>query len=242
MDGTTYTDKAVGLARLYETRESVEFYDSVAQSYDWQLSRDYVHTVNMIGTLVSERVGLWDGMEILDIGGGTGWCYTPFWVRPGLRWVNYDASHGMVAQFLGKYAGSPSRRESVIGTVEKLEEKLGDKRFDLIIACYLFSSLDSLPNLTPIVTLLKEGGHIVVADTHPNLSSDDRQLFAVEHHGKRYALCLRPVHPTDIESRFLAVGLRTVDVKEVQRSGRPYSYVYLFRRDITAAAAAQATR
>lgn len=137
----------------------------------------------------------------------------------------------MIAQFINKYEGSPSESNVVIGSLDKIASNLPKNNYDLIIACYLFSSLDQLPDLSFVPELLKDSGYFVVADTHPDLAVDGPQIFAIEHHGKRYGLELSPVQPIEIQNHLLNIGLKTVDVRGIQRSNRPYSYVYLFSKD-----------
>lgn len=225
-----YTDSAEGLYRCFETNKSIEFYDTVAKSYDFQQSRDYIHTLNQICMFLTEKIGIKDGMKVLDLGGGTGLVYVPFMAPPILDWYSFDASSGMIARCMDKYSNYQTPPLVQIGSVFKNLRVYGTIQFDLIIISFLFSSLDYLPDFALIVKNLKPGGFLIVADTHPELTKGKEQIFTIMHEDKKYGLRLKPWSPIEIQQRFSENGMRTVEIGGVERNDRPYSYVFLFQK------------
>lgn len=105
-----------------------------------------------------QRAGLRAGIEILEIGAGTGLATLPLLTHDPARLVAVEPD-ARLAEFLGRAAADPSLTV-IAETFEDAE--LRPACFDLVVSATAFHWLDPVPALKRIGDLLRDGGAVAL--------------------------------------------------------------------------------
>ena len=169
-----------------------------------------------------ERAGLYPGVDILEIGAGSGLATGPLLRRDPRRLIAVEPDPRL-AQFLRTSLPDP-RLEIVAEPFETASFPAAG--FDLVASGTAFHWLDAVPALRRIADLLRPGGHIalwwnVFGDPErPDPFHDaTTHLFAGQKASPSQGTTGRPEHALDIEARladFAAAGF-TADPPHFER-------------------------
>lgn len=131
-----------------------------------------------VWALLRERAGLRAGIDILEIGAGTGLATDPL-LAAAPRVVTAIEPDTRLAGFLRDRLDDP-RLEVIVSTFE--ESSLPDSGFDLVVSATAFHWLDAAPALRRIHKLLRPAGAIaLIWNTSGDAGRADRFHTATEH-------------------------------------------------------------
>ena len=108
------------------------------------------------------------GKRVLDLGCGEGYCSRMLRQRGALEVVGLDLSEGMIE--LARQAERAQPWGIRYDTADAATVDLGDARFDLVVAVFLFNYLSveqMRQTMANVHRMLRPGGHFVFAVPHP---------------------------------------------------------------------------
>ena len=108
------------------------------------------------------------GKHVLDLGCGEGYCSRMLRQRGALEVVGLDVSERMIE--LARQAERAQPLDIRYDTADAATVDLGDARFDLVVAVFLFNylSVDEMrQTMANVHRMLRRGGHFVFAVPHP---------------------------------------------------------------------------
>lgn len=216
----------------YSAKDSVRFYDRVADIYDARLTRQYLDTLRATADILLEAFpSASRPIAVLDVGAGTGQFIRLLERTKSVDWTCLEPSNGMADVLRRFFDGPPVRPKIFQIGLEDAPRFVGDERFDAIVMNSMLSSLQTLPDFDRIATLLKDRGVLLISDGHPDIKSDEKS-FRIE--------AIDGVHSLDIEHRapseisFLVTrsgGFEQVGHEvNITKGEKLYSYVLCFRK------------
>jgi len=150
------------------------------------------------------------GLDILDIGCGTG------------RWLKYlhllaprsltgtDASHAMLERARASLAPAV-----VLHLSDSTTLPVDDLSTDLILVSFVLSYLSNLEAFADeCVRVLRPGGHILLSDMHPVTATRRNWIRCFYREGKRIELSARPHAITEISTAFCSRGFKLLTLSE----------------------------
>ena len=201
--------------------EAVGFYDRFSGQYHEQFQNDKLvqKTYGKIETMIAGLTGSLDANRkgrVLDLGGGSGLLALGFRGSSGIEWTCCDASLGMLRIFDEVFAGSSLCPNSRHCRLEEISNVFEHGCFDIVVAAFVLSSLEELPDFEEIGCLLRPGGLLIIADVQQSagdvvgeggeLTFQARGDWAASY-GEYQSLQLAPVALLDITERVYRAGL-----------------------------------
>lgn len=175
-----------------------------------------------VWTALGERAGLRPGIDVLEIGAGSGIATGPLLRHDPRRLIAVEPDTRL-AQFLRAGLTDP-RLEIVAEPFETAT--LPAAGFDLVASATAFHWLDAVPALQRIADLLRPGGHIALwwnvfgdPDRADPFHDATARLFAGQKTSPSQSTTGRQEHALDIEARladFVAAGF-TADPPQFER-------------------------
>jgi ubiquinone/menaquinone biosynthesis C-methylase UbiE len=163
-------------------KEAKEAYDIWSKHYDAQpdnlmLALDEALFSNLIAKLD------FTGKTIADIGCGTGRHWEKMYAKQPSRMIGFDVSPGMLKVLNSKFPDA----ETYVINANSLDV-LSNNSCDIIVSTLALAHIDDLNEaFTEWNRVLKEEGHIIITDYHPDtlLKGGDRTFM---HNGKQMSI------------------------------------------------------
>jgi 2-polyprenyl-3-methyl-5-hydroxy-6-metoxy-1,4-benzoquinol methylase len=181
--------------------------------------------------VIWELVGDARGLDVLDVGCGTGRHALPL-AAQGARVLGLDPTPEMLAQARQKAETAGLRVDLRPGAVDDLEPTLG--RFDLVLCCLVLSHVRELDAaVAKLAARVCPGGALIVSDFHPtNILLGWRT--ACRHSEQKYVVPNHLHLPADYYRAMSAAGLEVMALYETGRTqrlpGLPMTLVLKARR------------
>ena len=216
----------------YSVSEALLFYDRIADVYDARLTRENLDTLReSADRLLNSFPDVRQQLRVLDIGAGTGQFLRLLEGAKRVHWTCIEPAVGM-AQILRRFFEGPPLSPEILGVgLEDVPRYLQGRTFDAITLNFEISSLESIPDLSAVHSLLGENGVLIVSDGHPAIRSAS-SAFRVR--------CVDAIHALRIEHRpssQLAYEITKSGLfvqwhaeSTITKKGRLYSYVLCFRK------------
>jgi SAM-dependent methyltransferase len=139
-------------------------WDAAASAYaDAQATGRDFYRLELFGPAQLELCGEVRGRKVLDVGSGTGY-FTRELARRGARVTGVDISPGMLAHAVEQEAREQLGIRYVTGDAARLNDYLGNDRFDLVTACL---SLQDMPDIQKVLRAIHDalivGGRLVAS-------------------------------------------------------------------------------
>ncbi|HEX6737207.1 MAG TPA: class I SAM-dependent methyltransferase, partial [Vicinamibacteria bacterium] len=184
----------------------------------------------LLGMERAEMAALWPdprGMDVLDLGAGTGYYARWAGERGARRAIALDGTPEMLAG---------GARPAVVADAGRLP--FGEGRFDLVVAALLLSFVgDAGAVLAEAARVLRPGGWLLVSDLHPVASERGWSRSFEGPRGQRLRIEAPPPSAAALREGLAAAGLR-LDVQHepvIDERLRP-AFVQAGRRDFEALA------
>jgi ubiquinone/menaquinone biosynthesis C-methylase UbiE len=101
-----------------------------------------------------------------------------------------------------------------------------NKKFDIIIISFLFSSLPRIPNLQRIKNILNKNGKIIFADADREYSK--RLPYRVVANDTAHILDTKPLKLADVLAEFSSIGFMNNVLPTIKKNEETYSHVVVF--------------
>ena len=216
----------------YAVSEALSFYDRIADVYDARLTREYLDTLReSADRLLNSFPGVNQQLYVLEIGAGTGQFLRLLEGAKRIHWTCIEPAIGM-AQILRRFFEGPPLSPEILGvSLEDVPRYLQGRTFDAITVNFVISSLESIPDFSPVYNLLGANGVLIVSDGHPEIRSAS-SAFRVRCVDGIHALRIehRPSSQVAYEITKSGLFVQSGDVSMVTKKGRLYSYVLCFRK------------
>ena len=153
-----HEDIAGGFTKVDQTKDPcffIEFLDA----------RKTVEGEREVKDLINQLLALEPGMEVLDVGCGTGDDVREIaaTVRGNGRVIGIDLSETMIAESKSRITGSSLRTEFLIGDVRRLE--FADASFDCVRTDRVLMFVPEIKRaISEIVRVLRPGGRVVASE------------------------------------------------------------------------------
>jgi ubiquinone/menaquinone biosynthesis C-methylase UbiE len=201
-----------------------------ADSYDHELGNPVVAGEEEV---IWELIGKGRGLEVLDVGCGTGRHALPL-AAQGARVLGLDPTLEMLAQARQKAKAAGLDIDLRQATLEELSPKLGT--FDLVLCCLVLSHVNALDAaVAKLATRVRPGGRLIVSDFHPfNILIGWRTSC---RYGEQKYVVPNYLHlPADYYQAAIDAGLQVTGLYESGRTQRtpgvPMALVLEARRDL----------
>ncbi len=163
-------------------KEAKEAYDIWSKHYDAQpgnlmLALDETTFSNLIAKLD------FTGKTIADIGCGTGRHWEKMYAKQPARMIGFDVSPGMLKVLNSKFPYAETHRINATSL-----DVLSNNSCDIIVSTLALAHINDLNEaFTEWNRVLKEEGHIIITDYHPDalLKGGDRTFM---HNGKQMSI------------------------------------------------------
>ena len=218
----------------FATDDAISFYDKSARYYDDSNSAWIAETHTRVISMAMNNLPASES-RILDIGGGTGKFIATNIMQServkDIEWVNLDASQKMLEVFVGYMSTGQMRYSVEQRNIFDISKWNVEKKFDVIIICYLLSSLPELPNFNSINNLLSKDGILIIADADPVYSIDKGKKFVILTEESRNILQLNPINPMQIIVSIQDAGFQLNEIniikKYIPREKHTVDYSYI---------------
>jgi len=113
----------------------------------------------------------WDGLRVLDLGCGEGYCARKLRQGAAAEVLGIDVSSGMIEAAKREEARQPLGIRYAVGDATDLRE-IPDRAFDRVLAMFLFNYLTTDATaacMREVARVLRPGGRFVFAVPHPSL-------------------------------------------------------------------------
>jgi malonyl-CoA O-methyltransferase len=189
--------------------EGWEGYGLWAATYDHEPDNPVIAGEEQV---IWELIGEADGLDVLDVGCGTGRHVLPL-AAQGARVLGLEPAAGMLQKARRKAEERGLDVDLRRGAIENLGPELG--RFDLVLCCLVLSHVEDLEQaISSLAARLRPGGRLIVSDFHPsNLLIGWRTSFCS---GERKFVVPNYIHlPCEYFGALEAAGLRVSAFHEV---------------------------
>ena len=219
-------------SQSYDLRDSIQFYDRVADIYDARLTRQYLDTLRAAADLLQ---GCYPDrsrqLSVLDVGAGTGQFIRLLEGAKRIQWTCLEPANGMASVLRRFFEGPPIVPTIYQAGLEDASRMVGANRFDAITINSVLSSLAALPEFRLLADLLTDGGVLLISDGHPDIKSET-QTFRVRALDGIHSLKIEHRAPSEValavarSGQFEQVGYE----RTITKAGRLYSYVLCFKK------------
>ena len=217
------SDEVIPLSRV------VDFFDPVAPFYNKRNTGKYLATYIEINAAIRALRPSLVGISVCDVGGGTGTLLRWF-MDQGVHWTNIDISRRSLAIFQSEFATYTSKSQRNLDVRKDLLFQ-PNEQFDVLVMCYLWSSLDSPPDFDQVREAMHDQSLLVVADNHFSYVQKNPRYGFENINGRNLSIFPRPMFPDDLRAQVQAFGLVELSYKMVEFDGaEPYSQVHVFKR------------
>lgn len=215
---------------IFSTTECVKFYGLISDVYDSRLTRAYLDTQRKLADLI-ERYQKQIGrpIHLLDLGAGTGSLMRALERNSDIEWTCVEPCRGMEERLTKLFQGPPVEPRIYSTNIESFPDISENKRFDIIVLCFVLSSLPSVPDLTRYINCLSDVGILVVCDGHPPAAKDVRP-FRVTTLSGTYSLDIVHMHAGQLRDEICSFGFEAIPSAqfEIKKDGKPYSFGMAF--------------
>jgi ubiquinone/menaquinone biosynthesis C-methylase UbiE len=218
--------KDVKNEKNYTRNDCVNFYDNIADHYDIDNSKEIWVTHRAIAKELNILARTKKDLSVLDVGGGTGTLlFDLLSFNESIAWTYVDASQKMFEKFKEKCSSLDQKIEIYN---ENFDTILGwqNKKYDVIVISFLFSSLSRIPNLHRIKDLLNKNGKIIFADADREYSK--RLPYRVVINDTAHILDTKPLKLADILAEFSSIGFMNNVLPTIKKNEVTYSHVVVF--------------
>lgn len=216
----------------YAVSEAISFYDRIADVYDARLTRENLDSLReSADRLLNFFPDVGRRLHVLDIGAGTGQFLRLLEGAKRIEWTCIEPASGM-AQVLRRFFEGPPVSPEILGvSLEDAPRYLQGRTFDAISVNFVISSLESIPDFSPMHNLLGADGVLIISDGHPDIRNAS-PAFRMR--------CVDGIHALRIEHRASSqvayevaksgLFMQSSAESTVTKKGRLYSYVLCFRK------------
>ena len=201
----------------FNVSKSHIFYSKIAEDYDEANSKKMHNTHHAVIEKIEKimRSKGDDPISVLDLGSGTGKLVAhDFRNNENLKWTNFDLCKEMSDEFEQNLSTAKFSRKSIkgdimdIGKIDYFEQE----KFDIIIICFVLSSMSKYPNFGSIKSFLKDDGSLLIADAYPSFTRA-KPLYRV----KNLTLKTKEIRPLKLVSSLMSKGfiLQCCDIIKV---------------------------
>lgn len=207
------------------------FFDEVAPVYGRRNTGKYLKTYVEIDSLIRSHKPDLANARICDIGGGTG-TLLRWLMRDRVTWTNVDISLASLAIFEAqedfKQYPLKEARHCDVRTQEFINE---GEHFDVLVMCFLLSSLDPPIDFRRVTRGMNDRSLLVIADNHHEYVSQNPRYGFENVRGRNISIYPRPMFAEEIRAACRAAGLIEHAYKLVSLDDpQPYSQVLVFKK------------
>lgn len=216
----------------YSLKESIRFYDQVADVYDARLTREYLDTLRTTADLLLESFpDRSRQISVLDVGAGTGQFIRLLEGAKRVQWTCIEPANGMTSVLRRFFEGPPILPTIYEIGLEDIMKFVDGRRFEAITVNSMLSSLPELPDFSRLVELLTDDGILLISDGHPDIKVEN-QTFRIRALDGIHSLQIEHRAPSEITHAVTRTGqfVQVGHERNITKSGRLYSYVLCFRK------------
>ena len=150
------------------------------KSKSWDMSSRRVKNAKSIAGLIVENINFDDGMEVMDLGAGTG--LLSYFIAPYVaKIIAVDNSPSMLKEFKTKASEFDSQIEIIEADISK---EMINRKFDGIISSMTIHHIEDTKALfSKLYKMLNENGFIAIADLDSEDGSFHSDNTGVYHYG-----------------------------------------------------------
>uniref|UniRef100_UPI0032168C66 class I SAM-dependent methyltransferase n=1 Tax=uncultured Draconibacterium sp. TaxID=1573823 RepID=UPI0032168C66 len=215
--------------KVYSLSDSISFYNAIYDVYDEENSKELIETHRNVIKAINKQILDIENPSILDIGGGTGHTITDLFVdNKIIKWHYLEPSFGMYNTFKEDFKTSNLKIIRYKNDLSNFDYENHENSFDIIVMCFLLSSVNNLPNFKIIKSLLKENGTLIIADANPDYSKD--RPYSIVKNNTKYTLKICPRNPIKMNNLIIDDGFEYMYSNYIKKRGLEYSYISIFKK------------